>query len=84
MSRIVEDANKAVATLKAVSSVSELLAAGMSKRKRSESSSSEEEPPPETGPNKPSGWFHNRRILSDADYNARHLPAQYDAEFRFV
>ena len=85
MSRLVKDAPKALATLEAVSSVSTILAAGMSKRKRtdsSSSSSSDEEP--ETGANKPSGWFHNRRIISDVEYNAKHLPAQYEAEFRFV
>ena len=87
MSRLVKDAPKALATLEAVSSVSTILAAGMSKRKRtdsSSSSSSDEEEPPATGVNKPSGWYHERRILSDADFNAKHLPAQYEAEFRFV
>ena len=84
---MVKDAPKALATtLEAVASVSTVLATGMSKRKRQDSSSSEssEDEKPATGVNKPSGWFHERRIISDAEYNAKHLPAQYDAEFRFV
>ena len=83
MSRILKDAPDA---LEACASVSKLLAMGLSKRKRedSSSSSSDDEPRPETGPNKPSGWFHNRRILEDANFNARHLPAQYDTEHRSV
>ena len=86
MSRLVKDAPKALAaTLEAVASVSTVLSAGFSKRKRQDSSSdSSEDEKPATGVNKPSGWFHERRILSDAEYNAKHLPAQYDAEFRFV
>ena len=86
MSRLIKDAPNALTTLDAVASVSTVLAAGMSKRRRNDSSSSSEsseDEKPETGRNKPSGWFHQRRILSDAEFNARHLPAQYEAEFRY-
>ena len=85
MSRLIKDAPEA---LEAAAAVSTVLMAGMSKRKRqdssSSSSSSSDDEKPKTGVNKPSGWFHERRIISDAEYNAKHLPSQFDAEFRFV
>ena len=83
MSRLIKDAPEA---LEAAAALSTVLMAGMSKRKRQDSSSSDssDDDKPQTGVNKPSGWFHERRIISDADFNAKHLPSQFDAEFRFV
>ena len=79
MARMVKDTSDA---LQAVASVTRVLANGMSARRRDSSSSDEERVEPTTGPRKPSGFFHDRRIVSDAEFNANFLPGQYETEMR--
>ena len=59
--------------------------AGRKRRQRrasSSSSSDDDTPKVLTAHDKPSGFFHDRRIVSDADFAAEYTPSLYEANFR--